>query len=362
MKKIIFIVNSLQQPPCHKRIQEFLANGYEVQAYGFSRGGGSITDTEGYSIQNLGEVIQGSYFKRLPYIISRLKPVINKYKHDKNAVFYFFMMDCALAGIFAGARKYIYEVYDTTELTVGNGLLRKILKRVNKYIMSHSLETVFTSEGFVDCYFEGRQPNNVSIIPNKINSKILNFPSIERKKSERLSIGFVGNVRYLSVLNFMQVCAQHPEIDMHLYGILRDREPFRDEFLQTIESAQNITFHGSYKNPNDLPRIYADLDMVLAVYPPDSLEVQYAEPNKLYEAIYFEKPIIVSKDVFLGKKVERLGVGFTINAMDKQQIDEFLTTITPEKISEKVVVCSRIDKSYCINHNADFFNKIKHFL
>ena len=38
-KKIIFFINAITITRCIKRIEEFIDNGYEVEAYGFERGG-----------------------------------------------------------------------------------------------------------------------------------------------------------------------------------------------------------------------------------------------------------------------------------------------------------------------------------
>ena len=35
--KIVFIINSISAQRCIKRVEEFIANGYEVDVYGFSR-------------------------------------------------------------------------------------------------------------------------------------------------------------------------------------------------------------------------------------------------------------------------------------------------------------------------------------
>ena len=51
--KVIFIVNAIQSHHCIKRINEFLANGYNVKVYGFKRDTVFHTKPEKFDIEIL---------------------------------------------------------------------------------------------------------------------------------------------------------------------------------------------------------------------------------------------------------------------------------------------------------------------
>lgn len=170
---------------------------------------------------------------------------------------------------------------------------------------------------------------------------------------EHLSIGFVGKPRFKSVVNFATVfCRSFPTYQFHFFGgpVGKDFESLRDY--------PNCHFHGFFITPDDLTDIYSQLDLVLSTYDVEFENVRYAEPNKLYEAIYFETPIIVSKGTFLAEKTEELGVGYAIDPMSEEQVISFVKNVSIESITSKIEKEREIPTSYCINSNKELFDRI----
>ena len=60
----------------------------------------------------------------------------------------------------------------------------------------------------------------------------------------------------------------------------------------------------------------------------ESLNNKLALPNKLYEALYFKKPLIVSKDTYLAERVENYGIGIAVESNNMQQIFNAIKTIS----------------------------------
>ena len=132
--------------------------------------------------------------------------------------------------------------------------------------------------------------------------------------------------------------------------------------MKELSKHPNFHQHGRFKNPADLPDIYKNIDVVLALYDVDSINVLYAEPNKLYEAMYYRKPIIVSKGTYLAEKVNRLGIGFDLDATVPSNIDEFISGLTEEKVKEKTENAERIDRKDAINDNPALFEFINDYI
>jgi glycosyltransferase involved in cell wall biosynthesis len=158
-------------------------------------------------------------------------------------------------------------------------------------------------------------------------------------------------------MNFIKVfCGNYPQHEFHIYG-----GPVSDEFLK-LKKYKNCFFHGIFSNPDDLPKIYSELDLLLSTYGNSSENVRYAEPNKLYEAIYFEVPIIVSSGTFLSEKVEKLGIGYSINAQNDDEVINLIKNLTTESLQEKINNEMLIPKEDLIDKNDDFFNKLDNML
>ena len=58
--------------------------------------------------------------------------------------------------------------------------------------------------------------------------------------------------------------------------------------------------------------MYGKCDAIFSVYDADMQNCKVALPNKLYESIYCEIPIIVAKGTYLSDLVEEWGVGISV--------------------------------------------------
>lgn len=357
--KIVFILNNITLTRCLKRVSEFIDNGYEVDVYGFEKQG-----EEGYaSPSNFNISILGvfsrkqSYYERLMVYYRSLKPLFNKYK-GQDVVFYYFFFNIAFAARLLCRRPFIYEESDMPYTGLKNKLLRNWLSNIDKRMIKKSLLTVMTSEGFIDYHFGDERPKNIVVVPNRVNPLLMNLPYHRNDFDiNHLSIAFVGGFRYNSVINFATVIAENfPQHEFHVYGIVLE---YGEELKALCEKYENIHFHGKFRNPDDLPSIYEKIDLVLASYDATYINAQYAEPNKMYEAIFFRTPIIVSSNTFLAKKVSKLGVGYHINALNKQEIVSFINGLTIEDINNKLQALEALPKDFAINKNPELFNYLE---
>lgn len=355
MKEIIFILSSLNDPHYRKRVEEFMDHGYEVTVYGFTRTGRELPESR-YTPIVLGDIQNRSFRSRISILNSRIKSIS---KNCKGKLCFYSSMDIAIFASMYIKSPYIYEVCDLTELTIGNKLVRTVLSRMNVHYIRKSLTTIITSEGFAE-HFRQIDPGKFSLIPNKVSPLIPPYNG-ERKSIDKdiIKIGFAGVIRFETIYHFVKACVEYGRnIELHLFGIYNNTDEWSLKIQALEQNHDNIIYHGSFSNPDDLPDIYKGIDMVLCTYSP-TLGVKYAEPNKLYEAIYFRCPIIVSENVFLGDKVKRLNVGYVINAMDENNIKAFLSGLNEADYDRKIRACENIPQSDCLNINEDFFKSLE---
>ena len=356
--KVIFIVNSIQNQRCIKRISEFVSEGADVQVYAYSRQSETYTNNT-FPIEIIGRLDNSlSYSKRFPILYRSIKYVVNKYRKSR-CLFYLFGLDIAMVFRLQCKReKYIYEESDLVHTYVNNSLLKCFLESVDKRIIKKSVKTVFTSEGFAIYHFGDKRPSNVIVIPNRLNSSILNldYSSPKTMNQDRIRIGFVGKPRFKSVVNFAKVlCEYSDRFEFHIFGgpILEEVDGFR-----ALEKYSNYYYHGPFKNPDDLPKVYSSIDLVLSTYDIEYENVRFAEPNKIYEALYFETPIIVSNNTFLAQKVERLGIGFSVDPLNDEEVKALLRTLNTGTIQKKQVSCASINKDSLIDSNHQFIQSL----
>lgn len=363
VKKIVFIVRTMV-PRVDKRIKEFIANGYNVEVYGFEFENVRIDNSKNtaYFYNVLATIPnfpnQLSYKQRAVLFFKKIKEVIKRFD-KKETLFYFFTINTSFITLLSHGLLFINEESDMLFDRASNPLVRKLIIGANKRIIKKSYKTVMTSQGFADFYYGDRIPNNIVIIPNKVSAACLNLPTEEKQPFDvnHIKFAFTGNARYNSIFNMCKVIGEHfPQYEFHFYGTLNY---FTEEQKQAVAKFKNVTVHGPFKNPDDLPEIYSKIDFVISTYDSAGVNVQYAESNKIYESMFFETPIFVSTNTVLEKIVNRHNMGFAINALDDDVVIKTIESITKEKYEEFRTALRAIDKKDSVNDNTIFFQTLK---
>lgn len=358
--QVVFFVNIIKQARCIRRISDFTNRGYQVKTYGFDRDGDN-RKSPNIPHEIIGQVSRtSSYFTRLMMMRKAIKRTLKSQAND--AVYYLFSLDVAFAFFLAGGKKkrYIYEISDVMELEVSNKLLSTILRAINCYIINRSFETVMTSPGFVGYYFGNKVPSHISILPNKLNKAVLSLPKPRPKlfNPQELTIGFTGAIRNKAIYNFIEIVGQNmPNVKLRFHGIFTDDKIYGEKIKNAIEKYDNIEYLGAFKNPDDFPEIYSNIDLVLCLYTASGND-KILEPNKLYESIFFEKPIIVSKNTFTGDYVEEKGIGYAVNGESTDDVISLLKSITTESYLQRVTCCASIPKECSVDNTDAFFDKL----
>lgn len=331
-RKMVFIAGLLSQPRCIKRVKSFVDDGFDCDVYGYDRGKYDVnTYPEGVKLVKFGVLEDGgNYIKKAIKIYKDIKRCARKYKKE-NVVFYAFGFTQALVLRLLG-KKYVYEISDILYAYPQFYRYLPFLKKIDKKLILKSVATTMTSGGFY-CFY-GLKNKQIFVVPNKVSPSLSRNNVTQLQKTEgSLSFGFVGAIRYETVFRFAEVIGKYfPQHSFHFYGgtLLKQDE----ERLTRLHSQyKNIYSHGTFKNPQDLPAIYNTLDIVVACYTVQSLNERLAEPNKLYEAIFYCKPIVVSTGIYLSDRVQELRCGYCINATTDKDIQEFISNLSLEEIN-----------------------------
>lgn len=361
MKTLVFIALQLSQPRCIKRIETFSKAGFPIKVYGFDSGLYSSTlDKLSFKVE---EVIKRdksvSRFQKIFFFSSTIKRIIKENK--KNTIFYFFGYEIASIAWLNGCRNYIYEEGDVTASRVDNSLIRNVLLSVDRLLIKQSKLTVFTSQGFVKYLFGDKQPGNVILMPNKLstyfNAKTRANVVSNDMDIKHIKFGFIGLIRYPNtIIRFAKVIGKHfPKHEFHFFGDTEKREYIDDELM----SYENVIMHGAFENPVDLQDIYSKIDLSIVCYDTTSGNVRIAEPNKLYESIFFETPIVVSADTYLEERVKELNVGYAIDASREDVIIDFVNGITKERINAIIKRMKKIPYTELIDNSDELIKRIK---
>lgn len=362
MAKIYFVLGSTDGQRCFKRIKEFKNAGFEVKVFGFERGLGiPIADKE--ECQIIGSFPNSlPYVRRLKLMYNSLHRLYKSYKTDKSIIWYYFGEVIAIPSVFINSNnKFIYEESDISSIKL---LFFDIIEILQRYVIKRSILTVFTSDGFIERHFISKDnaPCNIIVKPNKVNRKILDIPEICKKEIniEHIKFGFVGCIRFDTIFNIANYIGEnYPMHEFHFYGVFGSS--VIEEKFRILNKHENIHFHGLFKNPEDLPQIYANIDILVSTYGSVTPSVRFAEPNKLYESMYFKTPIVVSSGTSLGFKVEKMGIGYAIDANDIKEVDNLINNIG-YTIESKFKALYKLEKEDALENSKNLMNKLNEIL
>lgn len=352
-KKIVFILGIISQPRCIKRINSFINNGFEVEIYGFDRGiYNSNININNKTIHIIGKQEDGKkYFSKFFQINKAIKNIIKK-EGKNNTVYYSFGFLHSLFLMIYGCKHFIYEISDILYGYKKFNLLRPLLKATDRLLIKKSILTIYTSGGF-DKYLSSTYSNiNTIIQPNRLDTS---FREIERPVScnfnlNELNFSFIGAFRYPNtIFRFAKIIGQkYPNHKFHFFG----DSSLRNDVIKLADKYDNVLYHGAFKNPDDLTTIYNKIDIVVAAYDTSGLNERIAEPNKLYEALFFRKPIIVSIGTYLENKVNEYDCGYSIDSSEDDKIIEFIESITSFRLIDIQKSIDKVELDEIIDDNA----------
>lgn len=354
---IVFVLASIDAPHILKRIGEFIDRGYNIEVYGFKHfRETSLVLPDHFKINIVGEITQANYWKRISTLVRGVKHVIVKCK-NRNVVFYLPSLDVALFHLLFCNSPYIYEESDLKHTYIKSRFIQSVLEYLSKRIIKKAEVAAFTSEGFRKFHFGDKIPLNTCLVPNKLNVNIRKLSSVVKKPIDlnHIRFAFVGKAQFASVYKFAEEIALHYlQHEMHFYGTVDDRDI---EVIDRLKKYSNIYFHGRFSNPIDLPSIYSNVDILLAIFDLKPVNWLYAEPNKLYDSIYFRTPIVVPKGTFLDDRVKEMGIGYSID-MRNESVKDFISSLSSDILNQKIENLNNIPLSYAVNDNHILFEMI----
>lgn len=351
MTRIAYFGHDTANTNIRRRVEGFQDDGMEVTGFMMHRNDGQKV---GWENVDLGRTFDGAYLQRIRSIFSGAK--LAAAARDKlaacDAIFarnFDMLATALLAKRYTGLKTpVIYECLDVHRLLTRHDLVGFLFRRFEGWMMTKTEKLVVSSPGFEEQYFAKRHRGKYGeavLIENRLSKGIDLGPRPAAgipAHTGKLRIGWLGMLRCRRSLDLlMNVARQLPDdVEIHLYGVPALGEI--PDFDAKVKELPNLFYHGRYKWPDDLSRLYADLDLVWAG---DFMEAGYNSvwllPNRLYEGGYYAVPPIAPKGTQTARWAMDRGVGFdpsedlmaTLPALVKQLVaDRSLITEKREKL------------------------------
>lgn len=262
--------------------------------------------------------------------------------------------------------KIIYEIADLHRLiadnqkTVIKKLVSIVLRKTEKTLSKYINLLILTSMKFYDIYYkEFIDEKKVVLMPNIPDEEA--FEGFSKKIHSSFIIGFVGAIRYKNQLRMLIEATKDTGIKVLFAGSDGEGPEFRKE----CSKYDHVNFTGEFDYKKDIQSIYQSIDCVYAVYDADMVNVRVALPNKLYEAIICEVPIIVAKGTYLAELVEGMCIGIAVNHKDVDELKRKLLKIANDRAYYKRFCenCRKQQKNYhLVNYNNEMLFNIAKLL
>jgi succinoglycan biosynthesis protein ExoL len=191
-------------------------------------------------------------------------------------------------------------------------------RRIEGWLLERTSRLIVSSPAFLRNHFEVHYPGRFEarLIENRLAAGADYGPRpirIAASSDGPLRIGWVGVLRcwrsFGLLLDLARKLGDRVEIVMHGVPALTEIP----DFHHRIQGLTNVHFHGRYRAPEDLARIYAGLDVVWAG---DFMEAGFNSvwllPNRLYEGGYYGVPPIAPVATQTAQWIEDRNVGFTL--------------------------------------------------
>jgi succinoglycan biosynthesis protein ExoL len=321
MTRIAFFAHDAADAAVRRRIQGFRDDGLDVVGFTMRRRDDISPEWENI---DLGRTFDGAYVQRIKSIFRGARLAAAQRDLLATAdVIYARNLDM-LATAFL-AKRYaslktpvIYEALDVHRLLTRKDLIGLAFRRMEGALLRRTRRLVVSSPGFLENHFERRHRGRyvASLIENRLaaGAEYGERPSADVHAPEPLRIGWIGVLRCKRSLDLLTGLARAfgPAIQIDLHGAPALTEI--PDFHAQIQGIPNLTYHGRYRSPEDLGRIYSALHVVWAG---DFMEAGFNSdwllPNRLYEGGYFGVPAIAPSGTQTAKWIEARGTGFTVD-------------------------------------------------
>ena len=343
---LIVLAQSLEQPRIVKRINQKAKEYDNVHVYGFTRNVHSVENhqilakNQNVTITVAGQLKNGKYLERIFTYIKLLKTLYSKYGFRKKNV-YVFGLDLRIFSAFLMNADIDYEISDIVWLYDRKGK-KRIMRFIDNWLAGRSRKVVYTTRSFHDGYYsKSVREDQVVIAENKLETYGKVKP-VDEIKDDKIRIAYIGAFRYAKIIDHLIASVNNnSNLILNFYGATHGK------LIETINEATrsnvNISYHGPFKNPDDLERIYSENNLNFVVYNNASENERVAMPNKFYESGFFNIPIVCATKTYVGKRVLEQNMGWTIDT-DYDSISTFLNDLSIQNLREFHDNIKKLDK------------------
>jgi len=339
--KVAYFVHDVGDPAIRRRVAMLKAGDGAVTIMGFRRSERPMAEMAGLPVIDLGRTFDTRLGQRAR-VVARHILLAQRLRDAVRGADIVLARNLEMLAIAARVRqlaapqsRFVYECLDIHPAMVDSGRKGRVLRAVERALLRRCHLLVVSSPAFVDAYFRPHQElaTPVLLVENKALklSSCAPRPATPRDRPRPpWRIGWFGVIRAQKALDILTgIAAANPGV---AEVMIRGRPALVDftDFHGQVQRTPGVSFGGNY-TPEDLPAMYADIDLCWAFdYLDETANSAWLLPNRLYEGGQFAAVPMARAGTETGRWLQRHGIGVTFQD-PAAEIGPWLRALTPER-------------------------------
>lgn len=340
--RIAFFAHERGDARVRKRIAALGDHGWKVLGFTFHRQRDKPDEPPAWENVHLGTTCNRRYLQRL-WAFVRCVGVLWRQRARLGAcrVLYAVNADNALlallGGWFARSRApLVLELADVQPAMTGTGVVSRVFRAIERFVLRRAALLVTTSPGFVREYFVPVQGHagEVFLLENKVYPGSM-LPAPEGGQApvhggRPWVVGCFGAFRCRRSLELMRELAAGGDAQVRFVLRGYPAGTIAGGFDRLIEGVKGIDFGGPYRYPDDLAAMYAGVDLNWAFDESDpNGNSAWLLPNRIYEGGCFGVPAIAARATETGRWIDAHGFGWTFEEPLAENLAAFFARLDP---------------------------------
>jgi succinoglycan biosynthesis protein ExoL len=336
--KIAYLAHDLADAAVERRVTMLRRGGAEIDLYGFRRAGGSPAQVAGVVPHELGQTRDAALGHRVLTLL-RYGTTSGAWARPMAEADLILARNPDNLCLAAVARRrlgltipLVYELLDVHTIMFGERPASRLLRAFEGGLLRASDAVIISSPAFEREYLDRYHPHHppAMLVENKVLGELA--PQLRTLgDGPPWRIGWFGGIRCRPSLDCLSsLLKAHPGLfEVHIRG--RFVTPKMGDVHAVIRDTPGMYYHGPYKAPEDLAKIYGEVHFTWAIdFFQEGANSDWLLPNRLYEGGLHGAVPIALRGVETGRWLQQHGVGLLVDLPLEDSVRELLTTMTPQ--------------------------------
>lgn len=342
--RVAYFLHHVEDSAYRRRIAMLEEGGADVVALGFAREADAAPRIGSAPLIVLGHTQAARFSHRIMAVCKALLMLPRWSVHLAGCeVIMARNLECLLLAVCARAwrgqgQAIHYEVLDIHRLMLREDRIGRALRSLEGWLLRRCGGLIVSSPAFDQQYFQRFHAHRPTclLLENKV------YPAVEGGQPVApnplpgptpLRIGWFGVIRCRkSLLMLAQLVEQsHGQIEVHIRGkVAATAIP---DFDAVLQRHAGLHFHGPYRNPEDLGRIYGEVDVAWAIdFFEEGQNSLWLLPNRLYESCANGCVPLALSGTQTNRWLQDHGLGLTLEHFDLDTLVNCLSAFTPDAL------------------------------